>query len=126
MMADGTVGEPFHHYCKGTSDEVLQCLLFESTAPNARLVAVKYFIAKTVSRQLPLITWHQNFHDHKVEIAPGRVQILDMPPDKAKAVAAVAAKTDGVIFHLWHKDQKIPDGQVSIPQSLGHSLPQPE
>ena len=39
MMADGKVGGPFHHYCKGISAEVLQCLLFESTDPKAKLVA---------------------------------------------------------------------------------------
>lgn len=120
VMADGEIGGPFHHYCKPISDEVLQCLLFESTDPKAKLVAVEYFIAKTLSRQLPLIMWHRNFHDHKVEIATGRVQVLDMPPDKAAAIADAASKTDGVIFHLWHKDQKIPDGRVTIPQSLGH------
>lgn len=125
-MADGTVGGPFHHYCKGISDEVLQCLLFESTDPKAKLVAIEYFVAKSVSRQLPLITWHRNFHDHNVEIQTGRVQILDMPPDQAAAVAEVAAKTDGIIFHLWHKDQNIPDGKVTIPQSLGHRFDQPE
>lgn len=34
---DGTVHGPYHHYCKGISPEVLQCLLFESTDPDARL-----------------------------------------------------------------------------------------
>ena len=121
MMADGTVGGPFHHYCKGISDEVLQCLLFESTDPKAKLVAVEYFIAKSVARkEVPLIKWHRNFHDHKVEIATGRVQVLDLPPDEAAKVANAASKTDGIIFHLWHKDQVIPDGRVTIPQSLGH------
>ena len=28
MMADGTPGGPYHHYCKGVSDKILQCLLF--------------------------------------------------------------------------------------------------
>lgn len=35
MMEDGTPGGPYHHYCKGISDKILQCLLFESTAANA-------------------------------------------------------------------------------------------
>lgn len=121
LMADGTVGGPFHHYCKPISAEVLQCLLFESTTPKAKLVAVEYFVAKTVSRkEVPLIKWHRNFHDHKVEIATGRVKVLDQPPDKAAAIAEAASKTDGIIFHLWHNDQVIPDGKVTIPQSLGH------
>ena len=32
---DGTVHGPYHHYCKPVSPEVIQCLLFESTDPNA-------------------------------------------------------------------------------------------
>ncbi|MFQ5992149.1 MAG: DUF1264 domain-containing protein [Nitrospiraceae bacterium] len=117
MMADGQVGGPFHHYCKPISAEVLQCLLFESTDPKAKLVAIEYFIAKELARkEVPLIKWHRFFHDHKVEIATGRVQVLDVPEDEAKKIAEAASKTDGIIFHLWHRDQKIPDGRVSYPQ----------
>ena len=38
MMADGTVGGPYHHYCKGVQGgEVLQCLIFESTKQTQSL-----------------------------------------------------------------------------------------
>ena len=30
MMPDGTPGGPFHHYCKGISDKILQGLPFAS------------------------------------------------------------------------------------------------
>ena len=121
MMADGTLGGPFHHYCKGISDEVLQCLLFKTTDPKAKLVAIEYFLAKDLARKnVPFITWNRNFHDHAVEIATGRVQVLDMPDEKAAAVAKVAAGTDGIIFHLWHDNQVVPDGTVTIPNSVGH------
>ena len=119
MMADGKVGGPFHHYCKGISDKILQCLLFASTDPQAPLVAVEYFVAKDLSRKLPLIQWHRFFHDHKVEIATGRVQVLE-PADKAKEIADAASKTDGVIYHLWQEGLEFPDGSVTFPQSLGH------
>jgi hypothetical protein len=123
MMADGTPGGPFHHYCKGISDKILQCLLFESTDPKAPLVGVEYFIAKDLTRKLPAIQWHRHFHDHKVEIATGRVQVLDMPAEQAAKVAEAAAGTDGVIYHLWQHGQEFPDGTVSFPQSLGHKFP---
>ena len=52
MMADGKVGGPYHHYCKGIQNgEVLQCLLFESTKPDAKLVAVEYFIEKKLGQK---------------------------------------------------------------------------
>ncbi len=123
MMADGTPGGPFHHYCKGVSDQILQCLLFDSTDPKAKLVAIEYFVAKDLTRKLPAIQWHRHFHDHKVEIATGRVQILDMPADQAAKVAEIAAGTDGVIYHLWPHGQAFPDGTVTFPQSLGHKFP---
>jgi hypothetical protein len=124
VMEDGSVAGPFHHYCKPISDEVFQCLLFESTDPKAKLVAIEYFVAKTLSRsEIPLILWHRHYHDHKVEIATGRVQVLDMPADQAKKVAEAAAGTDGIIFHLWQKEDKIPTGHVSFPQSVGHEFP---
>ncbi len=125
MMHDGTVGGPFHHYCKGISPQILQCLLFESTAANAPLVAVEYFVAKDLARTLPIIQWHRYFHDHKVEIATGRVKILDIDdPAKVQALAEAASKTDGVIYHLWQKGLAFPDGSVTFPQSLGHKFPQ--
>ena len=123
MMADGTVGGPYHHYCKGIQNgEILQCQLYESTADDARLVAVEYFIAKDLARKnVPLVQWNRAFHDHEVEIATGRVVILDIDdPKKVKALADAAAKTDGVIFHLWGKDKVVPDGTVTTPTSVGH------
>ncbi len=99
---DGSVHGHYLHYCKGISSEVLQCLLFESTDPNALLTDIEYFVAKPVSRSsVPMDVWNKFYHDHDMEIATGRVQVLDLPEAQAKDVAAVAAKTDGIIFHLW-------------------------
>jgi hypothetical protein len=118
---DGTVHGPYHHYCKPVSPELIQCLLFESTDPNARLTDIEYFVAKSVTRaHVPLETWNKYYHDHEVEIGTGRVQVLDMPEAQAKEIAALAAKTDGIIFHLWPEGAKAPDGTVGHPQSVGH------
>ena len=44
----------------------------------------------------------------------------DLPPDKAKEVADLVATTDGIIFHLWSHDDKVPSGRVMVAQSVGH------
>ena len=120
---DGTVHGPYHHYCKPISAEIIQCLLFESTDPNALLTDVEYFVAKSVTRaHVPLETWNKYYHDHEVEIATGRVQVLDVPEAQAKDIAASAANTDGIIFHLWPDGAKAPDGTVGHPQAVGHKL----
>ncbi len=52
---------------------------------------MEYFVAKPVSRaRVPLDVWNRFYHDHEIEIATGRVQVLDMPEDKAKEVAAAS------------------------------------
>ena len=44
------------------------------------------------------------------------------PEAQAKDIAASAAKTDGIIFHLWPDGAKAPDGTVGHPQAVGHKL----
>ena len=64
--------------------------------------------------------WNKHFHDHKEEVASGRVQVLDVPPDQAQALAEAAAKTDGILFHLWPMGAKIPTGEVMFPTAVSH------
>ena len=119
----GKVMGPYHHYCKVLSPEpVIECLCYSSSDPGARLEQVEYIIAKSITRTgaVSRVAWNKNWHDHKQEIATGRVQVLDMPPDKAKEVADLVATTDGIIFHLWSHDDKVPSGSVIVAQSVGH------
>jgi hypothetical protein len=122
QMENGMVGGPYHHYCKPIQKgAVLQCLLFKSADPDAALVGVEYFVAKELARKyVPLIQWNRHFHDHEIEIATGRVQVLDVSPEDAKAIAKKAAGTDGIIFELWQEGAPIPDGTVTFPTSVGH------
>lgn len=120
---DGSVHGPYHHYCKAISAEVMQCMIFRSTDPNAELVEIEYFIAKGLVRNhVTLSQWNRYYHDHAEEIATGRVQVLDASSSKAKEIGAAAAKTDGIIFHLWPEGAKVPNGEVSYPTAVGHQL----
>ena len=119
---NGQVKGPYHHYCKVVApDPQIVCLIFESTEPNAMLMQVEYIWAKSLTRpKVPLKTWNKYWHDHAVEIAGGRVQVLDMPDAKAKEVADIVSKTDGYIIHIPF-DGNIPDaGKVSFAQAVGH------
>jgi hypothetical protein len=118
---DGTVHGPYHHYCKPITPEIMQCLIFMSPDPNAELVEIEYFIDKKLVRtNVTLAQWNRHYHDHAEEIASGRVQVLDVSPAKAKEIAESAAKTDGIIFHLWPHGSKVPNGTVTFPTSIGH------
>jgi len=119
----GKVMGPYHHYCKVLSSEpVIECLCYGSDDPGARLEQVEYIVAKSITRTgaVTLRNWNRNWHDHRQEIATGRVQVHDLPPEKAKAVADLVATTDGIIFHLWSHAERVPSGNVVIAQSVGH------
>jgi hypothetical protein len=121
-IMDGEAIGPFHHYCKPISDDVIQCVLFEDTGPNARLTEIEYMVSKDlVKKSIPGWSHKMNWHDHKQEIDTGRVAIVNpSDPGEQKKLADHVAKTDGIIFHLWPKDAPIPDGTVGIAQSIGH------
>ena len=123
-MPDGSVAGPFHHYCKGIEGgKILQCLLFKSTDPEARLVEIEYFIAKDIVREnVSLYPWNRHYHDHAEEVATGRVQILDLPEAEAKALAEAAGKTDGILFHLWQDGDVVPTGEVTYPTAISHKF----
>ena len=74
----------------------------------------------TRNGSVTLADWNENWHDHKQEISTGRVQVLDLSPEEAQKVAELISTTDGIIFHLWSDDEKVPSGRVVIPQSVGH------
>lgn len=118
---DGTVHGPYHHYCKAIKPEVMQCMIFMSTDPNAELVEIEYFIdQKLVRRNVTLAQWNAHYHDHAAEIASGSVQVLEQSPKRTREIAAAAAKTDGIIFHLWPMGAKVPNGEVSFPTAISH------
>jgi len=67
---------PYHHYCKVLSPEpIIECLCYRASDPGARLEQVEYILAKSITRTgaVSLSDWNKNWHDHKQEIATGRV-----------------------------------------------------
>jgi hypothetical protein len=122
-VVEGVVMGPFHHYCKLAQEQplILECLLYMSPEPTARLMGVEYFIDKALTRpNLRLDVWNQYYHDHAIEIAGGRVAVLDRTDAEAKALADAAAQTDGIIWKLWMDHLPVPDGRAIPAQSVGH------
>ena len=121
-LVNGKVMGPFHHYCKVMSnDPKIVCQIYDSADPSAMMTQVEWIWAKNLTRaHVPLATWNKNWHDHAIEIATGRVQVLDLPEDKAKGVADLVAGTDGLIYSFTMDKDGIPTGAITIPQAVGH------
>lgn len=121
-LHQGRESAPVHHFCKPIAqDPIIVCQLYGSMDPSAPLMGIEYIVAKTLTRpKVARGTWNSNFHDHAVEIAGGRVKVLDQSPEDAKKTADLVATTDGVIFHLWPDGDAFPTGVVAIDQAVGH------
>ena len=120
-LVNGHVMGPYHHYCKVIApDPYIVCQIYDTTDTNAPMTQIEFIIAKKLTR--PAIdrdSWNRLWHDHAVEIAGGRVKVLDLPPDKAKEVADLVATTDGIIYNIEY-DGKLPNGKVTMAQAVGH------
>lgn len=42
-----------HHYCHHLNEDVHQCVIYDSNAPNARLIGVEYIISERLFKLLP-------------------------------------------------------------------------
>ncbi len=120
-LVNGHVMGPYHHYCKVLApDPYIVCQIYDSADPNGTLSQIEFIIAKKLTRPaVKLNDWNKLWHDHTVEIAGGRVQVLDLPPDKAKEVADLVATTDGIIYN-FDFDGKLPNGKITMAQAVGH------
>jgi hypothetical protein len=122
-VMEGHVGGPYHHYCKVMQPDPVQivCLIYDTTDANATLTQVEYIEAKSLTRnKVSREDWNKLWHDHTQEIATGRVQVHDLPPDQAKKVADLVSTTDGIIFGFELGPNNIPTGRMMRGQSVGH------
>ena len=120
-MVNGHEMGPYHHYCKVIApDPQIVCQIYDNTDPNAPLTQIEFIIAKKLTRAgVKREDWNRLWHDHAVEIAGGRVKVLDLPPDKTKEVADLVSTTDGIIYSFQF-DGKLPNGKITMAQAVGH------
>lgn len=119
---NGHIMGPYHHFCKvmQLDPPFIVCQIYDSSAANETLTQVEFIVGKKLTRPaVGLSDWNRLWHDHAAEIAGGRVQVLDLPADKAKEVADLVATTDGIIYSFQF-DGKIPNGKIVMAQAVGH------
>ncbi|KAK9722896.1 hypothetical protein K7432_002333, partial [Basidiobolus ranarum] len=42
-----------HHYCTQLSEDMHQCIIYDSDKPNAKLIGVEYVVSEMVFKKLP-------------------------------------------------------------------------
>lgn len=102
-----------HHRCKPVSG-MTECQLYDSDAPDARLVGVEVVVdTKTYQSFTP--NEQKLWHYHKIEIPKVNAKLPDLSPEEAAKVAKSLEETYGKVYLLWDPSlSNIPAGQPSI------------
>jgi Protein of unknown function (DUF1264) len=102
-----------HHYCKQVSG-LIECQLYDSDAPDARLVGVETVVDAATWAKFPEAE-KKMWHYHKTEIPKVSATFPDLSPEEAAKVVKSIEETYGKIYLLWDPSrQSLPTGNPSV------------
>jgi hypothetical protein len=108
------VAQVAFHYCKPMNDELIaQCLLYDSTSRDARLIGVEYLVSGDVFKKMPPEE-QAYWHDHKYEVDAGLLKSLTQSGDEEKATLAKVRTLYGKVFHTWSTGKTYPQGPARL------------
>jgi len=96
------------HFCSPLNDQMHQCLLYESSAKNARLLGVEYIISDAMFRELP-DSEKKYWHPHTYEVLAGGLIGPGMSADDEMNFMKYILTTWGKTWHTW------PDPKTPVP-----------
>ncbi|KAK4505692.1 hypothetical protein PRZ48_003657 [Zasmidium cellare] len=115
-----------NHYCAHVNDEVRQCILYDSPAPNARLIGIEYMITPRIYATLDPEE-RKLWHSHVFEVKSGML-IMPAPAGVPDAVWEAAENKEmeqvvelyGKVFQLWQVDRgdTVPLGRPELMTSF--------
>jgi hypothetical protein len=96
------------HFCSPINDQMHQCLLYDSSERNARLLGIEYLIADKLYRDLPEGE-KKYWHPHTYEVLAGGLIGPGMTADDELKFMKYILTTWGKTWHTW------PDPQTPVP-----------
>jgi Protein of unknown function (DUF1264) len=99
-FGDANPTEVAHHWCKTVAGGLFECQIYDSDAPDARLVEVETIVSPAVYNSFSP-SEQALWHSHKVEIPKVNATLPDMTPAEAAKTLATISDTYGKVFMLW-------------------------
>ncbi|KAH7351952.1 hypothetical protein KP509_19G021900 [Ceratopteris richardii] len=101
------------------SEDVHQCLIFDTPKKDARLIGIEYIVTEKVFLSLPEDE-KRLWHSHEYEVKSGVLFMPGLPSVAEKAQMKHLAKTYGKVFHFWQIDKgdTIPLGLPQLMMAL--------
>jgi hypothetical protein len=98
-----------YHYCKPVSDDVNQCVLYDGTGPDAKLIGIEYLVSDAIYQKMPpgeKVFWH----DHKHEVDAGLLKSLTQSGEDEQKTMAAVRPLWGKVYHTWTAGKTYPIG----------------
>ncbi|MDE2509286.1 MAG: DUF1264 domain-containing protein [Planctomycetota bacterium] len=102
-----------YHFCKPVNADLNQCLLYDGTGPDARLLGVEYLVSDELYQKMPpeeRVYWH----DHKHEVDAGLLRSVTQTGDDEKKTLAQVRTLWGKVYHTWSSGKSYPSGPARL------------
>jgi Protein of unknown function (DUF1264) len=105
-----------HHYCSHRGEDFLQCVIYDSDKPDARLIGIEYIISEKLFQTLPEEE-KKLWHSHVYEVKSGQLIAPRLPNVAENELMEQLVGTYGKTWHTWQVDRgdQLPLG---IPQLM--------
>ena len=105
-----------HHYCAVLNEDLIQCVIFDGSGGDAKLMGVEYIVSGKLFASLPAAEkalWHSHVH----EVKSGQLVAPGLPVAAEKALMQKIIGTYGKTWHTWHTDRQksLP---IGVPQLM--------
>jgi hypothetical protein len=113
MRDDPSEARIAYHFCKPVSADLNQCVLYDGTGPDARLIGVEYLVSDAVYRSMPdeeKALWH----DHKFEVDTKLLKSLTQTGEDEKKTLAHVRTMWGKVYHTWVDGKSYPRGPARL------------
>ncbi|MQL99661.1 hypothetical protein Taro_032385 [Colocasia esculenta] len=107
-----------HHFVSRLNQDVLQCAVYDSDLPTARLIGVEYIVSDKVFEGLPAEE-QKLWHFHAYEIKSGLWACPRVPEALSKPELQDLSKTYGKFWCTWQVDRgdRLPLGAAALMMS---------
>ncbi|ORY05004.1 DUF1264-domain-containing protein [Basidiobolus meristosporus CBS 931.73] len=98
-----------HHYCTQMSEDMYQCIIFDSDEPNAKLIGIEYVVSEAVFKTLPEEE-KRFWHSHRFEVGSGLLTLPTIVSSGVESKMETKALKNllnsyGKTVHTWQVDR---------------------
>jgi Protein of unknown function (DUF1264) len=111
-----------YHFCKPVNADLNQCVLYDGTGPDARLIGIEYLVSDAIYQKMPAEE-KAYWHDHKHEIDTGLLKSLTQTGEDEKKTLAAVRPLWGKVYHTWASGRDYPRGPARLYWSVTGEAP---